>query len=152
MISSYPLTLGHCLWPSPSEPTVEICCFFQDTLRNVTLGNRTDTAGLESDACRVHEKRTLPDGFCLFSLHVRSSGVTHTTLVLKGIGFLPGRVWSASSSFCYQATLITNSSAPFTPKSYLVGRLVLLSGRKGQEFLALRQSSSPRGLPEEGLT
>lgn len=85
----------------------------------------------------------------LYAWAARGSGVTHTIPNLKGVGFLPGRVWLASSSYCYQATLITNSFILFTPKLWVAGWLAKLG--EGQCF-SLCQSSTPSRLPEDDHT
>lgn len=89
----------------------------------------------------------------LYAWAARGSGVTHSILNSKGVGFLPGRVWLASSSYCYQATLITNSSALFTPKLWVAGWLGGWSAKRGEgQSFSLCQSSAPPGLPEEDRT
>ncbi|KAI3368676.1 hypothetical protein L3Q82_025671, partial [Scortum barcoo] len=83
----------------------------------------------------------------------RGSGVTHSILNSKGVGFLPGRLWLASSSYCYQATLITNSSALFTPKlwvaaGWLGGWLAKQGGRTALLFLPEQHTTrAPRRGP-----
>lgn len=57
----------------------------------------------------------------LYAWAARASGVTHTTLNSEGVGFLPSRVWLDSSSYCYQAVLITNSFTVFTLKVQVAG-------------------------------
>lgn len=80
---------------------------------------------------------------------VRGSGVTHTILNSNGVGFLPGGVWLASSRYCYQATLITNSFILFTSKLWVAGWLAKL--REEQSF-SLCQSSVLSRLPGDKRT
>ena len=83
----------------------------------------------------------------------RGSGVTHTIPKSKGVGFLPSRVWLASSSYGYRATLITNSSGLFTTKHGVVGWLGGWSAKLGEgQGFSLGQSSAPPGLPVEDYT
>lgn len=89
----------------------------------------------------------------LYAWAARGSGVTHTIPKSKSVGFLPSRVWLASSSYGYRATLITNSSGLLTTKRGVVGWLGGWSAKLGEgQGFSLGQSSAPPGLPVEDYT
>lgn len=76
--------------------------------------------------------------FVPYACFAKGSGVTHTILNSNGVGFLPGRVWMAFSSYCYQATLITNSSGLFSPKLWVAGWLGSWLAKQGEgEYFCL---------------
>lgn len=65
----------------------------------------------------------------LYAWAARGPGVIHTTLNPNGVGFLASRFWLAFSSYCYQVTLITNSSMLSTLKLRVACRLVKQGGK-----------------------
>lgn len=85
----------------------------------------------------------------LYAQAARGSGVTHTILYSNGVGFLPSRVWLASSRYCYQATLITNSFILFTSKLWVAGWLAKLGE---EQSFSLCQNSAPSRLPQDDRT
>lgn len=78
--------------------------------------------GLTSKLCVWNNFYLIGFVCVLYALPATGSGVTYTILNFKGVGFLPGRVWLASCIYCYQVTLITNSSIlPAALGGWLVG-------------------------------
>lgn len=162
-----PVMLGHCLRPSPSSPMWKSFCRYGgiftlqrdvDTFRVVCVQRVSQPdwyGGLQSQQCVcVWRNLYLMCFVCvLCAWAARGSGVTHTIPNSKGVGFLPSRVWLASSSYCYQATLITNSSSPQS-SGWLVGWVVWFGEAGGRtEFLCLPEqctTTAPRRGPELG--